>query len=209
MDQKSTSVSSPILIVIGGPTATGKTGLAIALAKKLDTIIMSADSRLVYREFNIGTAKPTLAEQQAVPHYLIDICNPTETLTVAEYQQQARAILGGEWGVGSGEWGEEGKGEKAKGERGKGKGGGFYSSTHPPIHPSTHPPIHPSTHPPIHPSTHPPIHSSTYPPSRRYRTLHSLDRAGVEDSEGGAAGGVAIAAPRSGTIGLLCHAATG
>ncbi len=178
MDQKSTSVSSPILIVIGGPTATGKTGLAIALAKKLDTIIMSADSRLVYREFNIGTAKPTLAEQQAVPHYLIDICNPTETLTVAEYQQQARAILGG-------------------------------ASTHPPIHPSTHPPIHPSTHPPIHPSTHPPIHSSTYPPSRRYRTLHSLDRAGVEDSEGGAAGGVAIAAPRSGTIGLLCHAATG
>lgn len=81
------------LIVICGPTATGKSGLAIALAQRLNAVILSADSRQVYREFNIGTAKPTLVEQRLAPHYLIDICNPTETLTVAEYQQQAQALI--------------------------------------------------------------------------------------------------------------------
>ncbi|MEO1765418.1 MAG: tRNA dimethylallyltransferase, partial [Cyanobacteria bacterium J06629_18] len=49
--------------------------------------------RQVYREFNIGTAKPTIAEQNLVPHYLIDICNPTDTMTVADYQQQVQSIL--------------------------------------------------------------------------------------------------------------------
>ncbi|MGA7938045.1 MAG: tRNA (adenosine(37)-N6)-dimethylallyltransferase MiaA [Kovacikia sp.] len=90
----------PSLIVLCGPTATGKSGLAIALAERLNTVILSADSRQVYREFNIGTAKPSLAEQQAVPHYLIDICDPRETLTVAGYQQQAQAVSRG---VGRGE----------------------------------------------------------------------------------------------------------
>jgi tRNA dimethylallyltransferase len=84
--------SSP-LIVICGATATGKSGLAIALAQRLQTAIVSADSRLVYREFNIGTAKPSAAEQQQVPHYLINICEPTETLTLAKYQQQARSAI--------------------------------------------------------------------------------------------------------------------
>jgi tRNA dimethylallyltransferase len=84
--------SSP-LIVICGATATGKTGLAIDLATRLQTAIISADSRLVYREFNIGTAKPSLSEQQQIPHYLIDICEPTETLTLAEYQRQARSAM--------------------------------------------------------------------------------------------------------------------
>jgi tRNA dimethylallyltransferase len=83
----------PGLIVICGPTATGKSGLAIALAKRLHCVILSADSRQVYRELNIGTAKPTLVEQAEVPHYLIDICDPNETLTVAEYQQQAQALI--------------------------------------------------------------------------------------------------------------------
>ncbi len=83
----------PGLIVIGGPTATGKSGLAIALAQRLNSIILSADSRQVYRHFNIGTAKPSPAEQQGVPHYLIDICDPTQTLTVADYQQHANALL--------------------------------------------------------------------------------------------------------------------
>ena len=59
---------------------------------KLNSVILSADSRQVYRELDIGTAKPT-AEQQQVPHYLIDICTPTETLTVANYQQQAQALI--------------------------------------------------------------------------------------------------------------------
>ena len=81
------------LIVICGATATGKSGLALELAQRLDTIIISADSRQVYREFDIGTAKPSLAEQQLVPHYLIDICEPTETLTLAEYQQQAQNLI--------------------------------------------------------------------------------------------------------------------
>lgn len=55
--------------------------------------ILSADSRQVYREFDIGTAKPTTGDRQLVPHYLIDICDPTETLTVADYQQQARQFI--------------------------------------------------------------------------------------------------------------------
>lgn len=81
------------LMTICGSTATGKSGLAIALATKLNAVILSADSRQVYREFNIGTAKPSVAEQYLVPHYLIDICAPTETLTVADYQAQAQALI--------------------------------------------------------------------------------------------------------------------
>jgi tRNA dimethylallyltransferase len=107
----------PILIVICGPTGTGKSGLAIALAQRLNTPILSADSRQVYREFNIGTAKPSAFEQQQVPHYLIDICDPTETLTLAEYQQQAQGLI--ERGVRSQEsGGKGGKGDKGdKGDR--------------------------------------------------------------------------------------------
>lgn len=84
---------SPILIVICGATATGKTGLAIELAQKLNTVILSADSRLVYREFNIGTAKPSQEELNLVPHYLIDICEPTQILTLADYQEQAQSLI--------------------------------------------------------------------------------------------------------------------
>ena len=91
----STSVS--ILIVICGPTATGKSGLAIAIAEQLAAVhpalILSADSRQVYREFDIGTAKPTVTERSRVPHFLIDSCDPTETLTLAEYQQQAQTLI--------------------------------------------------------------------------------------------------------------------
>ena len=85
--------SSPILVVICGATATGKSGLALNLAKRLPGVILSADSRQVYREFNIGTAKPTLDEQRQLPHKLVDICDPTVTLTLAEYQQQAQAVI--------------------------------------------------------------------------------------------------------------------
>lgn len=81
------------LIVICGATATGKSGLALALAVRLHSVILSADSRQVYREFNIGTAKPTLAEQKLVPHYLIDICAPSNILTVADYQEQAQTLI--------------------------------------------------------------------------------------------------------------------
>ena len=81
------------LITICGATATGKSGLALALAQRLDSVIISADSRQVYRDFDIGTAKPSAAEQQQVPHYLIDICDPRETMTLADYQQQAQALI--------------------------------------------------------------------------------------------------------------------
>ena len=81
------------LITICGATATGKSGLAIAIAQRLNSVILSADSRQVYRELNLGTAKPTPDQQQLVPHYLIDICDPTETFTVAEYQEQARVLI--------------------------------------------------------------------------------------------------------------------
>ncbi|MEP0872303.1 tRNA (adenosine(37)-N6)-dimethylallyltransferase MiaA [Trichocoleus desertorum AS-A10] len=92
MDQKAIQV--PSLVVICGPTASGKSGLAIALAQRLESAaILSADSRQVYREFDIGTAKPTIAEQQQIPHYLIDICAPTETLTLADYQEQAQGLI--------------------------------------------------------------------------------------------------------------------
>jgi tRNA dimethylallyltransferase len=81
------------LIVICGATATGKSGLALELAKRLNSIIISADSRQVYREFNLGTAKPNYLEQKIVPHYLIDICEPRENLTLAEYQERANSVI--------------------------------------------------------------------------------------------------------------------
>jgi tRNA dimethylallyltransferase len=83
----------PIVIVICGATASGKSGLALQLAQRLQSIIISADSRQVYRQFDIGTAKPSFIEQKLVAHYLIDICEPTDTLTVAEYQSQAQDLI--------------------------------------------------------------------------------------------------------------------
>ncbi len=93
------SSSVPILIVICGATATGKTGLSIALAERLQvatgqaSLILSADSRQVYREFTIGTAKPSAAEQARQPHALLDICDPKEVLTVAQFQAQAQGLI--------------------------------------------------------------------------------------------------------------------
>lgn len=81
------------LIVICGATATGKSGLGLSLAQKFNSVILSADSRQVYKEFNIGTAKPTLTEQKLIPHYLIDICEPNQTMTVAEYQELAQSLI--------------------------------------------------------------------------------------------------------------------
>lgn len=63
------------------------------IAQSINSIIISADSRQVYREFDIGTAKVTGSERELIPHYLIDICEPTETLTLAEYQEQAQNLV--------------------------------------------------------------------------------------------------------------------
>jgi tRNA dimethylallyltransferase len=81
------------LILIVGPTAVGKTELAIQLAERVNGEIVSADSRLFYRGMDIGTAKPTRAEQERVPHHLIDIANPDEILSLAVFQQKARETI--------------------------------------------------------------------------------------------------------------------
>jgi len=85
--------SKPPLILIVGPTAVGKTEIAIQLAELLNGEIVSADSRLFYRGMEIGTAKPTAEEQARVPHHLIDIANPDETLSLAVFQQKAHTII--------------------------------------------------------------------------------------------------------------------
>ncbi|MCC7117665.1 MAG: AAA family ATPase, partial [Anaerolineales bacterium] len=83
----------PPLILIVGPTAVGKTELAIQLAEALGGEIISADSRLFYRGMDIGTAKPSQTELARVPHHLIDIVNPDETLSLAVFQNKARASI--------------------------------------------------------------------------------------------------------------------
>lgn len=81
------------LIVVLGPTASGKTALAIALAQALNGEIVGADSRQIYRYMDIGTAKPTPEERAAAPHHLIDVVNPDENLSLAEYQRLANARI--------------------------------------------------------------------------------------------------------------------
>lgn len=93
LDTRKYSSYAPILIVIGGATATGKSSLAIQLHARLNCVILSADSRQTYREFDIGTAKPSASERKRVPHYLIDICAPTQALTLAQYQREAQGLI--------------------------------------------------------------------------------------------------------------------
>jgi len=81
------------LIVIEGPTASGKTALAIELARHLDTEIISADSRQVYRHMDIGTSKPTREEQKLVPHHLFSIINPDEQFNAAQFMGRGRQII--------------------------------------------------------------------------------------------------------------------
>jgi tRNA dimethylallyltransferase len=83
------------LIAVLGPTAVGKSALAIQLAHEFHGEIVSADSRLVYRGMDIGTAKPSTEEQRIVPHHLIDLVNPDEPFTLAEYQPLAYSMIAG------------------------------------------------------------------------------------------------------------------
>ena len=83
----------PPLVLILGPTAVGKTELAIQLAVRLNGEIVSADSRLFYRGMDIGTAKPSSEEQRRVPHHLIDIADPDDILSLAVFQQKARDAI--------------------------------------------------------------------------------------------------------------------
>ncbi|NJN15229.1 MAG: tRNA (adenosine(37)-N6)-dimethylallyltransferase MiaA [Oscillochloris sp.] len=83
----------PEVIAVVGPTAVGKTALAIELAQQRYAEIVSADSRQIYRSMDIGTAKPTPAEQAAAHHHLIDICDPDDPFSLATYQDLAYAAV--------------------------------------------------------------------------------------------------------------------
>lgn len=84
-----TENTAPKIVVITGPTATGKTSLSISLAKSLNGEIVSADSMQIYRNMDIGTAKVTAEEAQGVPHYMVDIAEPEDTYSVARYVSEA------------------------------------------------------------------------------------------------------------------------
>jgi tRNA dimethylallyltransferase len=88
-------VNKPKILVIVGPTASGKTFLSIELAKRFGGEIVSADSRQVYRGLNIGTGKVTLEEMQGVPHHLLDVADPKDTYTVADYVRDGRTAVAG------------------------------------------------------------------------------------------------------------------
>ena len=81
------------LIVITGPTASGKTAMSVEVAKVLGAEIVNADSMQIYKYMDIGTAKPTVEERQGVPHHLIDIVNPDEQFSVARYCQCAKQAI--------------------------------------------------------------------------------------------------------------------
>ena len=81
------------IICVVGPTASGKTALAVELAKELDGEVLSCDSMQIYRGMDIGTAKPTLDEMQGIPHHMIDVCDPTEDFSVSRYCEMAAPIL--------------------------------------------------------------------------------------------------------------------
>ncbi len=82
------------VIAIMGPTASGKTGLALEIAAQVDSEIISVDSALVYKGMDIGTAKPTLEERAGVAHHLIDIIDPVETYSVSQFVKDTNALIG-------------------------------------------------------------------------------------------------------------------
>jgi tRNA dimethylallyltransferase len=85
--------NNPPLIVILGPTASGKSALAMELAERFNGEIIAADSRTVYKGMDIGTAKPSAKEQRRIPHHLIDVVSPDEPFTVADFQRLARQAI--------------------------------------------------------------------------------------------------------------------
>lgn len=87
--------TNPKIVAVIGPTASGKTALGVALAERFGGEIVSADSRQIYRGMDIGTAKPTVAERRGIPHHLIDIKDPDEDYTVADFKTDAIAAING------------------------------------------------------------------------------------------------------------------
>jgi tRNA dimethylallyltransferase len=92
-ERREIAAAEPLMVVILGPTASGKTALSMALAQKFDGEIVNCDSVAMYREFDIGTAKPSAAELASAPHHLFDIVDPTQYITAGEYARQARQVL--------------------------------------------------------------------------------------------------------------------
>jgi tRNA dimethylallyltransferase len=90
---KPQEAATPLLVVILGPTASGKTALSLALAERFSGEIVNCDSVAMFREFDIGTAKPTAAERERAPHHLFDCVEPTAYMTAGEYSRQARQVL--------------------------------------------------------------------------------------------------------------------
>jgi tRNA dimethylallyltransferase len=86
-------VSPPVLVAIVGPTATGKSALGIALAKRFDGEIVACDSTAVYRGFDIGTDKVPLEQQGGIPHHMVDVADPTEEYSAARYAREASAVI--------------------------------------------------------------------------------------------------------------------
>ena len=87
------SPAEPLLLVILGPTATGKSALAVELAQRFGGEIVSCDSVALYRHFEIGTAKPTSRQRDLAPHHLLDVAEPGQPFTAGEYARQARAVI--------------------------------------------------------------------------------------------------------------------
>ena len=86
-------MKKPIVIVICGPTASGKTALSIELAKKIQGEIISCDSMQIYKDMNIGTAKPTKEEMQGIPHHMLDFIEPTQRYSVADYKKDVKKAI--------------------------------------------------------------------------------------------------------------------
>jgi len=86
------NIVNPLIIIVG-PTASGKTALSIELARAINGEIVSADSRYFYRDMNIGTAKPSELEMKSVQHHLIDVANPDETWSLAKFQKEALRVI--------------------------------------------------------------------------------------------------------------------
>jgi tRNA dimethylallyltransferase len=93
MPRRPQPTDTPPFIAIVGPTASGKSDLALAVADRLPVEIISADARQVYRGMDIGTAKPSQAERRAVPHHLLDVVEPDEPFSAAQWTEAARALL--------------------------------------------------------------------------------------------------------------------
>jgi len=100
MTRQAEPATTKRIVAVVGQTATGKTALGASLAQWLNTEVISADSQVVYRELNIGTAKPSLAEREGIPHHMIDVAAPDEVFSAAAYQAQAMEHLKRLWDAG-------------------------------------------------------------------------------------------------------------